>query len=374
MSPTSPIADTLSRTHFRIADVGIAGFSLPLRRAWTSARGSRETRRGWLIRLRSTDGLTGFGECAPLPGAGTESFEDAATMLRRLLPQLSGRGADSLLDRLQDVDNSPAVCCALETAVLDLLSTAAGIPLSRLLNPEAADHVSVNAALGGLDDEVGERASLAISQGYRTLKLKLGIRPLGQEIQALYALEHQLPSGTRLRLDANGAWDEAAARTAIEALANLPIDAIEEPLGKADLDTWRRLQALAPWPLAMDESFHRWPMQTLLDHPPVRRIVLKPMVCGGPRSALDAAVQASRSNIEVVVTTTLDGAVGTWAALHTAAALGTAETHGLATSGWLADDVGIPPAIERGRMHVDPRPGLGVSPVESIEFEDVAHV
>lgn len=371
----SPSGPRLARpADIQIRDVGIARFALPLLRSWNSARGSRDTRQGWLIRLRSNQGTVGFGECSPLPGAGTESFESAARRLEDLLPGLKRHSAESALDMLRGVETSPAVCCALETAILDLASTEAGKPLSRLLDPEAADSVRVNAALGGLDDGVGERASLALSRGYRTVKLKLGIRPLGQEIEALYSLRQQLGDGTLLRLDANGAWDEATARKAIEALADLPIDALEEPLGKAELPAWRRLQALAPWPLAMDESLYRWPLSSLLDDPPARRIVVKPMVVGGPLATLDTAEQARRCGVEVVVTTTLDSAVATWAAVHTAAALGAGGTHGLATSGWLANDVGAPPFIEEGRIQVHTRPGLGVIPVESIQFEDVADV
>ena len=374
MSELSSAADLLRTAPVRIAEAGVARFALPLRRPWNSARGSRDTRRGWLIRLRSSDGLIGIGECSPLPGAGTESFDHAARRLKDLLPKFAGSTPETVLDLLPAVETSPAVRCAVETAILDLAATAAGQPLSRLLNPAARDNVAVNAALGSLDDQISKRASDALSQGYQILKLKLGVRPLEQEIAALYALAPQLPAGTRLRLDANGAWDEAASRTAVAALADLPIDALEEPLGGADLEAWRRLQALAPWPLAMDESFHRWPRQTLLADPPARRIVLKPMVTGGSLPALETAVRARRSGIEVIVTTTLDSAVGTWAALHTAAALGTDQTHGLATSGWFAEDVGVPPTIERGQMRIGARPGLGVTPFGSIKFEDVASV
>ena len=98
------------------------------------------------------------------------------------------------------------------------------------------------------------------------------------------------------------------------------------------------------------------------------------MVLGGPSSTLEIARRARDAGVEVIVTTTVDTAVGTFAALHAAAALGGGSTHGLATSGWLAENVAEPPAIQHGQMTVGTRAGLGVTPFESIRFKDVADV
>jgi L-alanine-DL-glutamate epimerase-like enolase superfamily enzyme len=39
-----------------------------LRASWQTAAGSFSEREGWLLRLDSDSGASGYGDCAPLPG------------------------------------------------------------------------------------------------------------------------------------------------------------------------------------------------------------------------------------------------------------------------------------------------------------------
>ena len=45
-------------------------YTLPLSRPWQTSRGEIDERHGRLFRLQSADGLTGWGDCAPLPDFG----------------------------------------------------------------------------------------------------------------------------------------------------------------------------------------------------------------------------------------------------------------------------------------------------------------
>jgi hypothetical protein len=72
------------------------------------------------------------------------------------------------------------------------------------------------------------------------------------------------------------------------------------------------------------------------------------MVLGGLCPALGLAATGS----ELVVTTTVDAAPGRWMAAHLAAALDSGLAHGLDTGGWLAEDVGAGPVIDRGRCRL----------------------
>ena len=47
-------------------------YCLPLKRPWQTSRGSIGERRGKLYRLQTADGLTGWGDCAPLPEFGID--------------------------------------------------------------------------------------------------------------------------------------------------------------------------------------------------------------------------------------------------------------------------------------------------------------
>ncbi len=320
------------------------------------------------MKLASADGLTGFGDCAPLPEMGTETSALAEQQLCRGLEACTGSMPQRALAELDRQHTTPAARCGLETALLDLLSQQAGLPLACWLNERASQTISVNAALGALDDHVDTRAWDALAQGYTVLKAKMGVYSREQEQERVVALAHILPAEAALRLDANGRWDEPQARSVLMSLGDLPIESLEEPLAVPRRDALKRLQALVPWPLALDESLRVWRTDDLCADPPVRRLVLKPMVLGGLLPALRLARHGQAAGLEVVVTTTIDSAAGVWAALHLAAALNSDTAHGLGTGAWLQEDVGRGPIVQAGKLALNPVPGLGFRPLPDRPF------
>ena len=332
-------------------------YRLALRRPWRTARGLLHERAGWLIRAQS-DGAVGFGDCAPLPEAGTETAGAAMQRLQHWCEH-AGEGIAGLLAALDaEPGAAPAADCALETALLDLSARRQGLPLRRLLETKALDRPAVNAMLGAAATLENARVQAALAAGFRVLKLKLGTGPLDQELRRIRAAARLLPAGVTLRLDANGAWDAATAASCIARLAGLPIDSLEEPLAVPDDDALGRLQAAAPFSLALDESLTG---RVDLDpsRVPVRRLVLKPAAVGGLRRTLHLAARAQAAGREVVVTSLVESAAGLWATAQLAAATGSDLAHGLATADWLRADLGAPPVIAQGRIELPDDAGSG---------------
>ncbi|BAN34197.1 L-alanine-DL-glutamate epimerase [Sulfuricella denitrificans skB26] len=352
----------------RLTHCTFAPYRLPLRQLWVSARGGFVVREGWLVRLETDAGLTGYGDCAPLPQAGTESMDSAVACLSDWATTLPGLPLEVALGRITaGAAGAPAACCGLETALLDLLAQQAGLPLARWLNSHSSAAVKVNAVIGGLDSQIVERALAAVAEGYSVLKLKVGLAAGHEEIPLLHNLVSCLPAGVSLRLDANCAWNEGQAEVFLSALTGLPVESVEDPLVNPDMAGWLRLQAKVPFPLAADESLRIMGVDAAFNQPPVWRVVLKPMVLGGLVSALALAQRAREAGVECVVTTTVDSAVGVSAALHLAAAVANNLAHGLATSAWLESDVVNPPRPTSGVLRLGDSPGLGCVP--SKEFE-----
>lgn len=322
-------------------------------------------REGWLVRLATDAGLIGYGDCSPLPQAGTESMDSATACLSGWAAALPGLSLEAALGRVTaSAAEAPAASCGLETALLDLLAQRAGLPLARWLNPRSSAAVKVNAVLGGLDRQVAERALAAVAEGYSVLKLKVGLAARHEEIPLLHDLARCLPAGVSLRLDANCAWNDREAEDFLCALAGLPVESVEDPLAKPDRAEWLRLQDKVSFPLAADESLRIMGVDVVFNQPSVRRVVLKPMVLGGLVSALALARRAREADVECVVTTTVDSAVGVAAALHLAAAVANDLAHGLATSAWLLRDVGEAPLAVGGILRLGSKLGLDCCPVK----------
>ncbi|MBA1443945.1 MAG: o-succinylbenzoate synthase [Gammaproteobacteria bacterium] len=341
-------------------------YSLPLRQQWQSSMGGFSERKGWMIELSCTNGVKGYGDCAPLQVAGTETPEVAKQWLEKQLSTTEGKSPSELLRRCTaGIPQPPAACFALETALLDLIGQSEQVTLRRWLSAKATDHVLVNAVIGTLDDSIEKRALYKIEQGFTTLKIKVGVRRPQDELAQLHELAQQLAEKIRLRLDANRAWNLRDAEYFIDGVRGLPIDSIEEPLREPDLKLLAKLQHRADCSLALDESLAQLHIDKLLVHPPVKRFILKPMVIGGLLCARKLAESAAAANVECVVTTTVDSAVGVLATAQLAAAIPSSRhlAQGLATSEWLAEDIAEPLAVINGEMVLPDTHGLGIGPI-----------
>ncbi|ADC61572.1 o-succinylbenzoate synthase [Allochromatium vinosum] len=363
-----------------IEHAGFRPYELPLRHAWNSARGGFAQRCGWLVWVEA-DGLTGYGDCAPLPAAGTETHEAAGAALARLTASLPGQDVATglaALDADGDTSETPAARFALECALTDLASRHQGLSLRDWLAPDSAPiaRISVNAMLGPLGTVRGEDLVTRHAQGFRVLKLKVGVETPASDLDALIALMRPPLVGAGLdvglRLDANGAWSFDQARRLIERLIQLrlPIESIEEPLTEPTPERLAALQALAPFPLALDESlparFATHDTSRLAGTDPaqfgVRRLVLKPAALGGLRRTLELARRAQAAGIEVVVTSLVESAAGLWPTAQLAGAIASPIPQGLATADWLAADLGRAPRPCAGRLELPDRSGSGFVP------------
>ena len=164
-------------------------------------------------------------------------------------------------------------------------------------------------------------------------------------------------------MDANGAWSAPEAIETIQALEECDLELVEQPVPPSSLEEMRLVRENVETPIAADEGITDVASAIrLLDAQAAQFLVVKPMVVGGLRTALEIAKLGERCGVAVIVTTTIDSGVGTAAALHLAAALPSdGPACGLATAPLLkASLLARPLAIERGRMHVPAGPGLGV--------------
>jgi o-succinylbenzoate synthase len=337
-------------------------YRLPLRTPWVSSRGELRERTGWLLRLTDDSGTEGFGDCAPMEEMGTESAQQARQWLESTLPELTGQDAATTLERLPRAPTRPAGRCALEGALLDLLCKERGEPLRFHFSRECADSIRVNASSGAID-----RLTL-LPDWARVIKIKVGRLPPERELELLRRFARELPDDRQLRLDANRAWTPDQAEAFIGGLEDLPVESLEEPLASPTPNDLDRLQRQAKFDLALDESLPHFIGGQGMAGIPVRRIILKPTLTGGPVSCYDWAKKAAGRGIRCVVTSTLESASGTWINAQLAAAVDTLATpmaHGLATGEWFLRDTGKPPEIIGGAIRLPGLAGSGFRPSRS---------
>jgi o-succinylbenzoate synthase len=267
-----------------------------------------------------------------------------------------------------------ALRCALDTALLDLEGKRRGVRLAALLAEHPVSAVAVNAVIGGgAPDEVAAYAREAVATGYRVLKLKVGVGSIADDLARLRAVRAACPDAA-IRIDANGAWDEAQAREALAALAVCDVELVEQPVRVDDLDGLARVRRDGAIRVADDELLNGLDDAVrVIEAGAADLLVLKPMRLGGARASLVIARRAAEAGIACFATTTFDSSVGTALALHLAAALPLAPVaHGLSTVEHLAADVVARPIVPVGGVLAVPStPGLGVE-VDEAALDAVA--
>jgi len=231
-----------------------------------------------------------------------------------------------------------------------------------LLEPGAARRVRVNALLGASDlDETLREAKDALARGHDVLKLKVGDAGLAEDEARLAAVRALAGVQVRLRIDANGAWSRAEAAERLARWARFGLELVEQPVAGWDLEGLARLARESPVPVAADEALASAEGREALVRGELARLaVLKPAVLGGLAPARDLARRAARRGVACLVTTSLDGPLGTAAALHLAAASGErSRAHGLAAADWVEAPFGASLRPRRGELERTARPGFG---------------
>ncbi|EMA51861.1 mandelate racemase/muconate lactonizing enzyme family protein [Halococcus thailandensis] len=327
----------------------IEPFSLALASPLSTARGTIDTREGFLVTI-DHEGTRGIGEATPLPG-WSESLDECRTALDR---------ADDIDDwsaALDTLDGTPAARHGFALALADARSRAADLPLYRHLGGDPTDDLPVNATIGdGSIDETVAAATAAVEQGFEALKIKVGARAVAEDVERVATVRKAVGNDIELRADANGAWDREAARIALDGFADTGLAYVEQPLPADDLASHADLRGRLP--IALDESLATHSVERVLAADAADVLIVKPMALGGPDRARSAVLAAHEAGCEAVLTTTIDGALARAGAVHVAASLPDPPAAGLATADRLAENLVQDPApIDDGHARVPQEPG-----------------
>lgn len=308
-----------------------------------------------LLTLAGDDGVSGYGEAAPLAGYDGVSIEAVTAALTRCEPVLAesdGVARERLLAECSKLAQLPEALAAIDLALWDLAGRRAGEPVWRLLGADRPPVVAVNATIGAEQPaEAGEEAAAARASGFGCVKVKVGT---GDDERRLAAVRAAVGSEMLIRIDANGAWAVADAIDALGRLRVHRLELCEEPVhGLDQLATVAAAVGMPP--VAADESASDPEVFTA----PRRfdAVCLKISRCGGITGVLRDAAAARGAGYEVYLASTLDGPLGIAAALHAAAALAPDRHCGLATLGRF--DAPDPLPVSGGWMSPPQGSGLG---------------
>ena len=275
-------------------------YSLAFKHPVRTSRGSWANREGIYVRIERPNGSVGFGEAAPVPFFGSDSV------------QLSEEACISLGSKVDEevLSRVPSKLGTLRNAIANALGE----------TRDETVHSSLGvAALLPAGRAAFKEGPIKVDAGFRIFKWKVGVGAPDDEQAMLDDLIGALPSGSKLRLDANGAWDRRVAEQWLGRAADRPIEFVEQPVAansRAAVDTLLGLAGDFPVPIALDESLvEEGDVTQWLDAGWPGYFVIKPSLLGDVRLTLGKlAVAGAR----VVFSSSLETAVGAEAALRLA--------------------------------------------------------
>jgi len=295
----------------RVADVRVHLVSEPVTGGFADSTRKVESVGLLVVRVITDTGLEGIG--VTYNEVGGEATRDLIEI--NMAPRLRGKDPLATEDLYADfvqymrgVGRKGLMFCALsavDIALWDLKGKILGLPLHRLLGGSKT-RVPVYASGGWTsysDDELVAEAKKMVAQGYRMIKLKVGVeggRNPRRDVLRVGKVRDAIGPGIGLMLDANNCWSAAIAAQFANRLADFDIMFLEEPVFADDIPGLARFKRSTDLPLATGEhEYTKYGARDLLMHDAVDILQLDGGRAGGYTEMLKVAALAQAWNIPV---------------------------------------------------------------------------
>ena len=237
------------------------GRSEPLRDALQSL----DTQGSCNVTIETDEGIAGrasifFGRLDAAPALLARLIDD------ELAPAVVGedpylvRGIRDKLWRLTDYHGTVGLAlwgiAAIDIALWDIMGRAAGLPVWRLLGAHR-DRVPAYAMVGWLNydlDQLRRVCSLAMEQGFRGVKIKVGAPTLAEDVARIEAVRSVVGANRLLMVDANQVFSPVEALRRGRVYQELDCTWFEEPLRADDTAGLAELARQLDIPIASGEN------------------------------------------------------------------------------------------------------------------------
>lgn len=358
-----------------IREIEVKVLELPLRKQWKIALYAAKTRPHAIVRVRTENGVTGFGEVSPSPAFMGETGYTAEVVIKKYLaPTLLGY-AISDLEKIHATMESAiygnyAAKSAIDIAVHDCIGKSLGIPLYKYLGGMVKKTCELSWVVGMQDiDGSVEEAKKFANEGYKVIKIKVGNSP-EVDFQLVKSIREALGEQVEIRLDANQGYDYDTAYKVFSRLEQFNLESIEQPVRRWDIQGMKFLKQRLKTTIMADESVSSLhDVNTIMHEQAADTVNIKVGKVGGLHISKKIAAALEISGMQATAGSNLEVGIGSAASVHFVMSTpnltipndmmigGLLHEHDLITSGL---------DIVDGTVTCSDAPGLGVEVDESI--------
>jgi o-succinylbenzoate synthase len=355
-------------------------FKLP---AGTS-RGVMKIRNVWYITL-SENGITGIGECAPLPGLSLDLIDptlilpyDRGENKKKPSKQLNSpfnrgntRGFEKwdniqfiyeskldavcqnpklFINDLSLLSDFPSIRFGLEMAYLDLKNGGGQSYFGSFEN------IKINGLIWmGDPDFMMTQLEQKLEEGWQCIKVKIGAIDFDDEIKILQSIRNRFGKNKlELRVDANGAFTKNDVKEKLEQLSKFDLHSIEQPIQPGQWELLSDLCKTSPIPIALDEELIPLIEESkrieMLGKVKPHYIVLKPSLLGGFSESEKWIKLAKEQNIGWWITSALESNIGLNALSQWTAKMKPQGYQGLGTGQLFTNNIPSPLKVKPGKL------------------------
>lgn len=173
-----------------------------------------------LLKIRTDEGIDGYGEAAPMPFVTGETIDSVISVINLLRPGLIGMNPmdiEKIHERMDScIYGNSSAKCAVDLAMYDLMGKFMGQPVYKLLGGYS-NRVQNDITIGINTPELmaEEARQHVLRDGFHILKIKAGIHP-EEDIRAMHLIREAVGPHIRLRVDANQGYTASDAVYALQ--------------------------------------------------------------------------------------------------------------------------------------------------------------
>lgn len=312
---------------------------------FTIATGTMANAQNLLVRIHTSEGIIGVGECSAFPMIVGETQATCYEMAKDFATQWKHKDAADITARMEELDLLTAgnftAKSAFDLALYDIAAKSAQLPLYQYLGGQKKT-IESDLTIGiGTPEEMAATAVTFVEKNVKIIKVKLGKKP-EEDIERIRQIRKAIGNDTRLRIDANQGWSYEGAVKALTALGEFDIQFCEQPMRRWNDERLPELCRISPIPIMADESvFTHYDAERIIRNKACASINIKFAKSGGIHEAIKINDVAEKNQIPCMMGGMLESRVALTAKVHFAMAKNNVKFYDLDTCllGHLADPV-----------------------------------
>ena len=318
-----------------------------------------------VVTIRTSNGITGFGECSPYMPVNGESMDTCFMVGQYFGKLLKEKDALDIESCLQAMDRliygNSSIKSAFDIALHDIKGQHEGVPLYKLFGGKNKELVTDYTVSLNDPEKMAADALKIKKAGYPSIKVKLG-ESRKKDVERIKRIRETVGNEIPVCIDANQGWNVKTAIKTLKDLGQFNIEHCEEPIPKWDFMNLRKVRKKSPIPIMADESCG--------DHHDAERLIklkacdlfnIKIGKTGGLINARKVVKLAEKANIICQVGAFMESRLGMTASAHLALSSKNIHYCDFDTPLMFSEDIvsGGLTYHENGKMKVPDEPGLG---------------